>query len=317
MRAVRYDEFGPADVLHVADVPVPAIEPGEVLVKIRAAGVGGGEPAIRAGRLRRVLRHRPPAGVGNEFTGHVESVGARVSGLRAGEAVWGLMPHLTFGSTAEYVAVPERLLAPAPRTIDLVEAAALPSAGTTVLTALTVRTRLRAGQRLLVRGAGGGVGTVAVQLGKHLGAHVTALVSTGAAERVRDLGADEAVDYRGDAVAGLGPYDVILDLVGTDLPAFRRMLSRDGRMIALALDPARLARNVLFLARGALGRSRRVVSFSNDPDRGTLAELTRYVDAGAVRPVVDTVLPMAGTAEAHRRIEAGGVRGRYVIDVTA
>ena len=305
MRAVRYEAFGPPEVLRVVDVPVPRIKPGEVLVRVRAAGVGGGETAIRAGRLRRVMRNRPPSGVGNEFTGHVEAVGADVRRLREGDPVWGLMPHLTFGSTAEFVAVPDRLLTPAPAEI---EAAALPSAGTTVLTALTEKVLLSQGQTLLVRGAGGGVGSLAVQLGRALGAQVTALASARDLDWVRDLGAGQAVDYRGDAVAGLGPFDVILDTVGTDLPVFRRMLARRGRMIALALDPAHLARNLIFIA-----TARDVVSFSNNPSTERLAELARLVAQGAIRPVVDTVFPIGDIAEAHRRLEAGGVRGKYVI----
>ena len=317
MRAVRYAEFGPADVLRVVDLPVPRIGPDEVLVKVRAASVGGGEAPIRAGRLRRVMRTRPPAGVGNDFAGHVEAVGAEVRRFRERDAVWGLLPHLTFGSTAEYVAVPERLLAPAPGTIGLVEAAALPSAGTTVLTALTDKVPVRNGQRLLVRGASGGVGSVAVQLGRSLGAHVTALVSARNLDWVKELGAHDAVDYRSDAVAGLAPFDVILDGVGTGLPAFRRMLSRDGRMIALALDPEHLAANLIFIARGALSRSRKVVTFSNNPSTERLVELTRYVENGVLRPVVDTVFPIDRIAEAHRRIEAGGVRGKHVVDMLA
>ena len=305
MRAVRYEAFGPPEVLRVVDVPVPRIKPGEVLVRVRAAGVGGGETAIRAGRLRRVMRNRPPSGVGNEFTGHVEAVGADVRRLREGDPVWGLMPHLTFGSTAEFVAVPDRLLTPAPAEI---EAAALPSAGTTVLTALTEKVRLSKSQTLLVRGAAGGVGSLAVQLGRALGAQVTALAGARNLDWVRDLGADEVVDYRSDAVAGLGPFDVILDTVGTDLPVFRRMLARHGRMIALALDPDHLARNLIFIA-----TARNVVSFSNNPSTARLAELARLVAQGTIRPVVDTVFPIGDIAEAHRRLEAGGVRGKYVI----
>lgn len=282
MRAVRYDEFGPPGVLRVVDVPMPRPRAGEVLVRVRAAGVGGGEMPIRAGKLRRVLRHRPPAGVGNEFTGHVAGTG---------QAVWGVTPHLTFGSTAEYVAVPERLIAPAPASADLLEAAALPSSGTTVLTALT-RVRLRAGQRLLVRGARGGLGAVAVQLGEALGAEVTPLV-------------------RGAVLDGPGPYDVVLDAAGTNLAAMRRLAGRHGRVLALALDPER---PVAGFAAAVLAP--RVVTFSNDPGTAELAELARRVDAGEIRPVVDSVYPMDQIVAAHRRVEAGGVRGKVVIDVS-
>jgi NADPH:quinone reductase-like Zn-dependent oxidoreductase len=311
MRAVRYDRFGPADVLHVAELPKPPAGRNEVPVRVRAAGVGGGEMPIRAGRLRRVMRHRPPAGIGNEFTGHVEAVGDGVQRFRAGDTVWGLMPHLTFGSTAEFVAVPEKLLAPAPASVDLVGAAALPSAGTTVLTALTETVNLRQGQRLLVRGAAGGVGSVAVQFGRSIGAHVTALAGARSLDRVRDLGADTVVDYRTAEPAELGTFDVVLDLVGTELPAYRRLLTPRGRMVALALDPDALLRTLVFIA-----AHRNVTTFSNNPSAERLAELTRLVDTGALRPVVNTVFPMDRAADAHRGMEAGGVHGKYVIEVS-
>ena len=317
MRAVRYDRFGPADVLNVVDLPAPLAGADEVLVRVHAASVGAGEAPIRAGRLRRVMRHRPPAGVGNDFAGRVEATGAGARRFREGDAVWGVLPHLTFGSTAEYVAVPERLLSPAPTTVDLVAAAALPSAGTTVLTALTDKVPLRAKQRLLVRGAGGGIGSIAVQPGRALGAHVTALAGARHLGLVRELGADEAVDYRTGAVHTLAPFNVIFDGVGTDLPSFRRLLTRDGRLLALALDTDHLVRTFAFLARGTIAPSRKVVSFSNDPAAGQLEALARYVEKGAIRPVVDEVFAMDDIAEAHRRVEAGGVRGKIVIRVAA
>ena len=315
MRAVRYERFGPPDVLRVVELPQPRVGPDEILIKVRAASVGAGEAAIRAGRLRRVMRHRPPAGIGNDFAGRVEAVGAATEQFREGDVVWGVMPHLTFGSTAEYVAVPERLLSLAPTTIDLVEAAALPSSGTTALTALTEKVQLRQKQRLLVRGASGGVGSIAVQLGRALGAHVTALASAHNLEWVRDLGADEAVDYRTDTVTTLAPFDVIIDSVGTDPQSFRRLLTRHGTMIALAIDAANLVKTFVFIARGTIAPSRKVVSFSNDPSTEQLETLARYVEKGAIRPVVDGIFPMDGIAEAHRRIEAGGVRGKYVVEV--
>lgn len=315
MRAVRYDRFGPPEVLHISEVPAPETGAGDVLVEVHAASVGGGEPMIRAGKLRRVMRHRLPQGVGNDFAGRVVSVGSEVYGLRIGDAVWGLLPHLKFGSIAEYVAVPERLLAPAPQNLDLVEAATLPSVGTTVITALTDKARLQQGQRLLVRGASGGVGSVAVQLGKALGAHVTALVSARNLDWVRDLGADTALDYRTTDLKDVGRFDVILDTVGTDLETYRRRLARHGRMVALALDPDHLVKSFVAIGWGSVVRSRRVTIFSNDPSAERIAELTRYVESGAIRPIVDKVFPMTAIVETHRRLEAGGVRGKYVIEM--
>ena len=315
MRTVLYDRYGPPEVLYISEVPTPEAGAGDVLVEVHAASVGGGEPMIRAGRLRRVMRLKFPQGVGVDFAGRVASVGADVRGLGVGDAVWGIVPHRTFGSVADYVAVPERRLAPAPRNVDLVEAAALPAVGTTAITALTDKARLEKGERLLVRGASGGLGSVAVQLGKALGAHVTALVGARNLDWVRDLGADDAFDYRKTGPEALDRFDVILDAVGTDLLAYRRRLTRRGRMLPLALDPDHPLRSVAFAAWGSVADSQRIKVFSNDPPPERIAELTRYVESGAIRPTVDKVFPMAAVAETQRRLEAGGVRGKYVVEI--
>lgn len=306
---------GPPEVLHVGEVPAPETGAGAVLVEVHAASVGGGETMIRAGKMRWIMRRKFPQGVGNDFAGRVAAVGGDVRGLSVGDAVWGLMPHLTFGSIADYVAVPRQLVARAPRNLDLVEAAALPSVGTTVITALTDKARLERGERLLVRGASGGVGSIAVQLGKALGAHVTALVGARNLDWVADLGADAALDYRTTDPEDVGRFDVVFDTVGTDLGRYRRRLTRDGRMVALALDPDHLVKTFVAVGWGNVARSRRITTFSNDPSAERIYELTRYAESGAIRPVVDTVFPMAAIVEAHRRLEAGGVRGKYVIDM--
>jgi NADPH:quinone reductase-like Zn-dependent oxidoreductase len=315
MRAVRYDRYGPPEVLHVSEVPVPEAEPGEVLVEVRASSAGGGEPAIRAGKLRRVMRNSFPQGLGNDFVGIVARTGSGIHGLRAGDAVWGLLPHGTFGSLADYVVVPESRLAPAPKNLSFVEAAALPVPGTTALTALTEKARLAEGERLLVRGATGGVGSIAVQLGKALGAHVTALAGAGNLDWVKELGADTALDYRTTRLEDLDRFDVILDAVGTDIGAYRKRLTRSGRMVELAFDEDHLVSSFASVAWNMATGPRKMKAFSNNPSAERIAELTRYVESGAIRPVVDTVYPLASIAEAHRRLEAGGMRGRLVIDM--
>ncbi|MDR7280642.1 NADP-dependent oxidoreductase [Catenuloplanes atrovinosus] len=311
MRAVRYDRYGPPEVLRVADVPEPVAGPGQVLVDVHAAGVSGGEDAIREGRLRMVMREPLPRGIGNEFAGVVAGTGPGVTGYRPGDRVWGLTPWRTFGAVAERVVVPAARLAPAPAGLDLVEAAALPVAGTTVLTALADRVRLRAGDRLLVRGAAGAVGVVAVQFGRETGAHVTALAGANGLDLVRRLGADEALDYRTTSPADLGTFDVILDLVGTDVRAYRRLLTRRGRLVALVADPDHLVRSVL------TGFLPRVVAFSNNPPAERIARLTELVERGAIRPVISAVLPMSEAAEAHRRVARGGVPGKIVLTTQA
>ncbi|HWO67919.1 MAG TPA: NADP-dependent oxidoreductase [Umezawaea sp.] len=312
MRAVQFDRFGPPEVLHLNEVATPEAGRGEVLVEVHGASVGGGETAFRAGKLRRVLPHRFPQGTGNDFAGRIASVGTGVDGLSVGEAVWGLMPYRRFGSIADHVVVPAHRVATAPADVDLVEAAALPSVGTTAVTALVHKAGLRRGERLLVRGAGGGVGSVAVQLGKALGAHVTALVSGRDLDWIRNLGADVAFDYRATPPEQLDRFDVVLDNVGTNLGAYRRLLTPQGRMVPLALDADHLGRSLAYSAWVGV-TDRRVKVFSNNPSAERIAELTRYVESGAIRPIVDTVFPMAEVVESHRRLEAGGVRGKYVI----
>ncbi|MET9750133.1 NAD(P)-dependent alcohol dehydrogenase [Streptomyces ardesiacus] len=315
MRVVQYDRFGPPEVLRVNEVPAPRPGPGEVLVEVHAASVDAGEIAFRSGRMRRISRAPFPRGTGGDFAGRVSATGPGVRAWQAGDAVWGLMPHFAFGSLADYVSVPQERLARAPENLSLVEAAALPVSGTTALTALTDKAHLAPGERLLIRGATGGVGSVAVQLGKALGARVTALASARNLGWVTALGADEALDYRTARPADLGRFDVIVDVVGTDLGSYRARLSRRGRMVALAFDTDRMLTSILGSGLRAAVSPRRFKLFSNNPSADRIGELTRLTEAGSIRPVIDSIFPMSGIAEAHRRLEAGGVRGKYVIDM--
>ncbi|MFW5420711.1 NAD(P)-dependent alcohol dehydrogenase [Nocardiopsis sp. CNT-189] len=314
MRAVRYGRYGGPDVLSVVDgLTPPPVGAADVRVRVSAAAVGGGEAPIRAGRLRRVLRQRLPAGTGVDFVGTVAQAGPAVTRASAGDLVWGVMPHGTFGSIAESVVVPQERIAAAPASVPAQEAAALPASGTTALHALTRRGRLRPGQRLLVRGAAGGVGVVAVQLGAALGAHVTALAGADHLSWLGGLGASEAFDHRSTRVQDLGRFDVILDLVGTEMAPLRSRLVRGGTLFPLALDPGRPIRSALWTAAGGLDRRTRLSPFSNDPSPQELEELAALVDEGAVKPVVAAVLSMDDIAQAHRMLERGGVRGKIIV----
>lgn len=164
-----------------------------------------------------------------------------------------------------------------------------------------------------MRGASGGVGSVAVQLGKALGAHVTGLASAKNLDFVRDLGADEALDHRATPLSDLDRYDVILDTVGTEHRALRQRLTAGGRLVSIAFDIDHPVRSVGYLLGSAVHGRRRVRFFSGNPKHDLLAELTAYVEREDLRPVVDTVRPLAEIAAAHRALEAGGVRGKHVI----
>ncbi|RPE39216.1 NADPH:quinone reductase-like Zn-dependent oxidoreductase [Streptomyces sp. Ag109_O5-1] len=315
MRAALYDRYGPPEVLYEGKVPVPDLEPGEVLIRVHAASVNGGELAGRAGKMRLVTGRRFPQRVGIDFVGEIAEVGPSATGIREGERVWGFLGRTSSGSAAEYVAVPTRQIALAPGNLTPVQAVSLLGGGTTSITALRDKARLRPGERLLVRGASGGVGSVAVQIGKVFGAHVTALASPKNLDFVRGLGADEVLDYTTTRPEGLGVFDVIMDTVGTQHPAYRRLLAPGGRMVAIAFDLENLLTSVGYLLGSSVHGSRRVRFFSGNPRHELFAELTRYAQNGDVRPVVDTVHPLASIAAAHRALEAGGVRGKHVIQV--
>lgn len=315
MRAALYDSYGPPDVLYVGNIPAPSPGPGEVLVRVHATSVNGGELAGRAGRVRLVTGRGFPQRTGIDFAGEIEAAGGSVTGLRAGDRVWGALPRGRFGSAAEYVTVRPRQISFAPEGSTLVEAASLPATGTTAITALKTKARLAPGERLLVRGASGGVGSVAVQLGKALGAEVTALAGPKNLDFVRELGADEVLSYATTRPSELGTFDVVLDTVGSEHAAYRKLLAPGGRMVSIAFDLDRLLPSLSYLVASTVYGSRRVRFFSGNPQHDLFAELAGYVESGAIRPVVDTVHPLAGIAAAHRALEAGGVRGKHVVQI--
>ncbi len=310
MRLVTFDRYGPPEVLSVTTGPVPRQRQGEVLVRVRAVSVNGGELALRAGRLRPFSGRQFPKRVGIDLVGEVVEPGT--SRFAAGDLVWGLIGR-RMGSAADYVAVRADRIDHLPAGLDMVEAAALP-VGTTAITALRDVAALAPGERLLVRGATGGVGYIAVQLGKAMGAHVTGLASAANLDLVKELGADEAVDYR--APGRLGRFDVVLDTVGTDLPAFRRLLTPAGRMVTIAFDLDRPIRSLGYIAAHAIRRTRWIRAFSGNPTATLFAELGRWVAAGAIRPKVDRVFPVSEVAAAHRALQQGGVRGKVVIEMS-
>lgn len=320
MRRVQFDRYGPPEVLYVGEAPVPELGPGEVLVRVHGASVNGGEPYGRAGRLRLVTRGPFPRGTGVDFAGEVVQTGGATPGVGVGDRVWGIVRRRDYatgrgGSLADYVAVPANLVSASPAGLDLVQAGALPGVGTTAVVALEDKVGLRPGERLLVRGASGGVGSIAVQLGQALGAHVTGLASRRNLDLVRELGADEAYDYATVQPADLGPFDVILDTVGRQMPAYRRLLSHTGRMVTITPDITHLAGSLAAVAASVRFGSRRIRLFEGNPTRAQFAALAAHVDDGHIRPVIDTIHPMSDIAAAHRALEAHGSRGKHVIQV--
>lgn len=312
MKAVQISNFGASDVLRVNDVDRPTPGTGEVLVSVEASSVNGHDTIVRSGGLKIVSGRRFPIGVGLDFAGVVVATGADVEGYAVGDRVWGTVHprqrHVTAGA-AEYVVVSTNRVGPVPVGISPVEAASLVVTGATALIALRDAVRLASGERVLVRGAAGGVGTAAVQLARAMGGRVTALARDRHADTLGDLGADEVLDYGRTTSDQIGPFDIILDTVGSELNCYRSRLSKGGRMVTVGLSGPALAA----IAASSVYGSRRIRTFSANPETAVLDDLAVYVASGALRPVVDGVYPLTDIALAHQAFERGGVVGKQVV----
>ncbi|MDX8141012.1 NADP-dependent oxidoreductase [Lentzea sp. BCCO 10_0061] len=314
MKAAQITSFGAPDVLRVVEIDRPAPGAGEVLVRVEAASVNGHDTIVRAGGLKMVSGRTFPIGVGLDFTGAVVTTGFGVEDYRAGDRVWGMVhprQRHTVAGAAEYVVVAADRISPAPAGVSAVEAASLVVAGSTALIALRDSVGLAEGERVLVRGAAGGVGTAAVQLAHAMGGHVTALARDRHAEALGALGADVVLDHSTTTPDQIGPFDVIVDTVGSELARYRRRLTKGGRMVTIALSGPALAA----IAVSSVHGSRRIRTFSANPGYAVLDDLADHVTSGALRPVVHSVYPLTDIAVAHEAFERGGVLGKHVIAV--
>ena len=315
MKAAQIMSFGTPDVLRVTETGRPSPGAGEVLVAVEASSVNGHDTIVRAGGLKMVSGRRFPIGVGLDFAGVVVTAGAGVEGYRAGDRVWGMVHprqrHVT-AAAAEYVVVSAQRIGLAPAGVSAVEAASLVVAGSTALIALRDSVKLGDGERVLVRGAAGGVGTAAVQLAHAMGGHVTALARDRHAAALRELGADEVLDHGTTTSAAIGPFDVIVDTVGSELHCYRDRLAKGGRMVTVGLSAAALAA----IAASTIHGSRRIRTFSANPDSSVLDGLAGQVTSGALRPAVHSVYPLEDIAAAHQAFEHGGVMGKHVLAIS-
>jgi NADPH:quinone reductase-like Zn-dependent oxidoreductase len=331
MRAVQFDAFGGPEVLEVRTVPRPVPGRGEVLVRVLASTVNGHDLLARSGALRMLTGRRFPMGVGIDFAGTVEGFGdsgdpresgergapGAGAGLAVGTPVWGSLRALTrhvTGSLAEYVAVGVDRVAPMPPGLTPAEAASLVVPGPTAVRALRRSAGLASGERVLVRGAGGGVGLAVAQLAAATGAVVTTLSAERDFERLRSYGVTSTLDYRTHTCDDLVRFDVVVDTVGRQLRAYRRMLAPGGRMVAVAWPgtPAEFASVVGSTVFG----TRRMRVFSDDARRKHLLEVADLVATGTLRPVLGPRFPLEAAAQAHRSLTEGGTTGKRVVDLT-
>lgn len=322
MRAVVQPAYGTADVLRVEEVPRPTPGAREVLVEVRAAGVNKGDAHLLTGRpyLMRLMGFgllRPAQPIcGVALAGRVAAVGSEVTAWHPGDRVYAEVPR---GAWAGFAVVAEDLLAPMPAGLSFEQAAAVPVAAVTALHGLRTVGDLQAGQRVLINGASGGVGTYAVQLAKALGAHVTAVCSTRNADQARALGADVVVDYtQDDPTVGSEPFDLVLDMVGNHpLAAWRRVLKQEGTYVAGAKKDMGdwLGPIVWMLGNAWADRQgpQHIRSLMYTPAGADLRALEGFLSSGAVVPAVERTWPMAEAAAALRYVGEGHARGKVVL----
>ena len=321
MKAVVYCEYGGPEVLRVETIARPVCSDGQVLIRVRAASVNPlemhfmrGTPYV--GRIAMGLRKPKSTRLGVDVAGRVEAVGRNVTRFKPGDEVFGQAR----GSLAEYACGSELGLALKPDNLTFPEAAAVPVAAYTALQGVRDHGKIQPGQRILVNGASGGVGTFAVQIAKTMGAHVTGVCSTKNVAMVRSIGADEVVDYtKTDFTAGPERYDVILDMVGNQtLSALRRVLKPQGLYVMVGgpngrwitpLDRALAAKVTSWFVSQKMAM---MLAHPNEKDLGVLRDL---LQAGKVKPVIDRTYPLNQTAEALRYLEGGHARGKVVVTV--
>jgi len=322
MRAIVRRQYGTPEALTFEEVDRPVPAAGEVLVRVHAAGVSIGDHHVVTGKPY-VIRLSPHGGMlrprkpvpGMALAGQVEAVGANVTTLRPGDEVFGDAPS---GAFAEYAIVPADRLATKPSNLSFEEAAATPW-GVTPLQALRDAGGLRAGQKVLINGASGGVGTWAVQIAKALGAQVTAVCSTRNVELVRSLGADTVIDYtKDDFVAGGTRFDLAFDTVGNrSLSDFRKVLKADGTFISCSggnsswgwiLGLARMSLTSLFTGQ-------KLKPFIVSPNRADLLSLKELVEAGKAKPVIERRYALSEVPAALQHVGEGHARGQVVVRI--
>jgi NADPH:quinone reductase-like Zn-dependent oxidoreductase len=323
MKAIRYDRYGSPDVLKLADIDLPALGDEDVLIRMRAASVNpldwhfirGTPYIVRPGNG---LLRPNDGGVGVDLAGYVEKVGKDVTRFAPGDEVFGCASVL--GSLAEYVSVhQDAAMLPKPDNQSFEQAASVPLAAFTALQALRDQGHLQSGQKVLVNGAAGGVGTFTVQIARALGAKVTGVCSTPNVDMVASIGADQVIDYTQEDFTRSGQrYDLLIDIAGSrPFTAYRRVLTPQATVVGLGgpnkgrvLGPMTRVIRALLLSRFM---SQQVTFFMAKSNSGDLAVLRDLLVAGKVTPVIDRSYPLSEAAEAIRYLEQGHARGKVVI----
>jgi alcohol dehydrogenase len=332
MKAFVLDRYQKQASLRLAEMPTPELREDEVLVEVHAAGVNLLDAKIRSGEFKLLLPYRLPIILGHDVAGVVVKVGARVRQFKPGDEVYARADDFRIGTFAEFVPVKEASLALKPKGLTMEEAASIPLVGLTAWQALVEKAGLKKGQKVFIQAGSGGVGSFAIQLAKHLGASVATTTSAANAALVKRLGADVVVDYRTqDFETVLQGYDVVLNSQdGKTLGKSLRVLKSGGRLISISGPPdpefgkeiaapgfVKLVMRLLSsgIRRRARGRGVGYSFLFMKANGVQLQQITRLIEDGAIRPVIDKVFPFSSTNEALAHVESGRAKGKVVIKI--
>jgi NADPH:quinone reductase-like Zn-dependent oxidoreductase len=330
VKAFIVDRYGGKDLMRLGDMPEPELRDDDVLIEIHAAGLNVLDSKIKSGEFKMILPYRMPLVLGHDVAGVVTRVGSRVRQFKVGDEVYSRPPDQRIGAFAQRIAVNQDQVAPKPGNLTMEEAASIPLVGLTAWQSLIERFDLHKGQKVFIQAGSGGVGTFAIQLAKQMGATVATTTSSANFELVRSLGADIVIDYKKDDFEKtLREFDVVLHSQDAKtLAKSLRVLKPGGALISISgpPDPAFvrelpvpwfvkiIARLLSYGVRKEASRRGLNYSFLFMRANGQqLREITRHIEAGAIRPVIDRVFPFESTNEALAYVEAGRAKGKVVV----
>lgn len=332
MKAFLIDRYGKQETGRIADAPTPALRDDDVLIRVHAASVNALDAKIRTGQFKMILPYRLPLILGNDLAGTVERVGAGVHQFQPGDEVYARPDDDRIGTFAEYIAVKASAVARKPNNLDMVQAASLPLVALTAWQTLVETAQLKPGQKVFIQAGSGGVGSVAIQLAKHLGAFVATTTSTANVDWVKGLGADVVIDYKQqDFATELRDYDVALNSLGKDeLTRSLQILKPGGHLVSISGPPT----PAFSAARGLAWPLRQVLRLishgirSKARQKGVeytfvfmraegrqLSQITALVESGVIRPVIDRVFPFQDTQGALAYVESGRAKGKIVVEL--
>jgi NADPH:quinone reductase-like Zn-dependent oxidoreductase len=312
VKAIVYHTFGPADLLGAEELPVPALTDNQVLVALRATSINVIDSRVREGKMGILVNKHFPKTPGSDVAGVVESVGSGVSRFQPGDEVFGATNPFQGGAFAEFAALPEGALAMKPKSMSFEQAAALPITGLAALYSLRELGEISQGSRVLIYGSSGSAGLFAIQLGKLLGGHLTAVCGTNGVDLCKQFGADVALDYRYGPVMLNGPYDIVIDFSGhLGFEAARHHMTDHGRFI----DPSPTVPQFVGAKIANPFRSQKDLMLQTESKAEDLEFLASLVDSGKLKVTIAKSFPIAQSRQAFELQEQGGLVGKIVVTI--